>query len=93
MIDKTTLSRVAAVARLKLTEGEIEQFRKELAGILETFEVLQKVDVKGVEPTLHPVPISNVLREDKPEQSLPVGAAMSNAEQKEGRLFKGPRSV
>lgn len=93
MIDKTTLSRVAAVARLKLTDVEIEQFRTELAGILEAFEVLQKVDVKGVEPTLHPVPIENVVRDDKPENSLPVNSAMSNAEQKEGRFFKGPRSV
>ena len=84
---------MASVARLKLTEAEIDQFRSELAGILETFDVLQKVDVKNVKPTLHPVPIGNVLREDKPEPSLPVGAALSNAEQKEGRFFKGPRSV
>ena len=88
-IDKELVKRIANVARLELTEDEIEKFTKQLKGILEVFRELDDLDTKEIEPSFHPQELSNVLREDKvtPWSWDPF----ENTDHKEGRHFKGPR--
>ncbi len=70
MIDRKDVEHVARLARLALTEAELERMRGELAAILQYIEKLKAVDVDGVEPTSHAVPLVNVMREDDVEPVL-----------------------
>jgi aspartyl-tRNA(Asn)/glutamyl-tRNA(Gln) amidotransferase subunit C len=88
-IDRGLVERIAKVARLELTEDEIEKFTKQLKVILEAFRELDVVDTEGVEPSFHPQELSNVLRED--ETTIWSWDPLENTEHKEGRHFKGPR--
>ena len=92
-ITKELIKHVAEVARLKLTDKEIEKFSKELKEVIETFSKLDKVDTKGIEPSLQPVELKNMLREDKKEQCLTQEDALSLSEHKKDGYFKGPRAV
>jgi len=64
MISKEEVKHIAKLARLGLTEPEIEKFQKELSSILDYIEKLKEVDIKNVEPTSHALKIENVFRED-----------------------------
>jgi len=88
-IDRGLVERIAKVARLELTEDEIEKFTKQLKVILEAFRELDDVDTEGVEPSFHPQELSNVLRED--EATHWSWDPLENTEHSEGRYFKGPR--
>jgi aspartyl-tRNA(Asn)/glutamyl-tRNA(Gln) amidotransferase subunit C len=63
-IDKKEVEHIAKLARLSLTEKEIEKYQKELSQILEYIEKLKEVDVSNVEPTFHPLKVKNVMRKD-----------------------------
>lgn len=65
MIKRGEVKHIAKLARLGLTEKEIEKFRRELSLILDYVEKLKKVDVSGVEPTLHPRLVRNIVRRDE----------------------------
>jgi aspartyl-tRNA(Asn)/glutamyl-tRNA(Gln) amidotransferase subunit C len=93
MIDKKTVEHVAKLARVDLTEKEIEKFANQFSEILDLFSSLKDVDTENVEPSFHPIELKNAVREDKPEACLKQEEALSNAEQKEDGFFKGPRSV
>lgn len=93
MIDKETVKKVAFLARLELSEEEIEKFAKELEEIEKAFSKIREVDTENVEPSLHPIELKNALREDTPKESLPQEIALKNAEHKEQGYFKGPRIV
>jgi len=88
-IDRELVEHIAKVARLELTEAEIEKFTGQLKVILEAFKELDEVDTEGIEPSFHPQELSNVLREDEvtPWGWYPLG----NTEHREGKHFKGPR--
>ena len=88
-IDRGLVERIARVARLELTEGEIEKFVKQLKVILEAFRELDDVDTEGVEPSFHPQALSNVLRDD--EVTPWIWDPLENTEHREGRHFRGPR--
>lgn len=64
MISKEEVKHIAKLARLGLTEPEIEKFQRELSSILDYIEKLKEVDIKNVEPTSHTLKIENVFRED-----------------------------
>lgn len=83
--------RLAELARLELTEDEMRALVKELNGILRYADRLQQLDTNGVEPTLHAVPLENVLREDCVRPSLPVDETLSNAPDRSGDYFRVPR--
>ncbi len=68
MISKKQVKHIAYLAKLKLTEKEIEKFQKELSKILEYIEKLKEVNVEGVEPMSHSVWVENVMREDKEDK-------------------------
>jgi|YelNatPaOPRAMG01_1025707.scaffolds.fasta_scaffold16361_3 aspartyl/glutamyl-tRNA(Asn/Gln) amidotransferase C subunit len=64
MIPKEKVKHIAKLARLDLSEKEIEKYQKDLSKILEYIEKLKEVDVSKAEPIFHPLKIKNVLRED-----------------------------
>ena len=69
MIDRDQVLHVARLARLKLTEDEVEKMANELSGILEHVERINQLDLDDVEPTSHVVAVENVLRPDEPRPS------------------------
>jgi aspartyl-tRNA(Asn)/glutamyl-tRNA(Gln) amidotransferase subunit C len=93
VIDRKDVEHVARLGRLALTEAELERMRVELAAILEYIEKLKAVDVEGVEPTSHAVPLVNVMREDEVEPSVEREAMMSNAPDRAGEFFRVPRII
>lgn len=70
---------MARLARLRLTDEEVERMSAELSTILEHVERITELDLEGVEPTSHVVDVENVLRPDEPRPSLPRERALENA--------------
>ncbi|MDD5190786.1 MAG: Asp-tRNA(Asn)/Glu-tRNA(Gln) amidotransferase subunit GatC [Dehalococcoidales bacterium] len=79
---------IAALARLGITDAEIEKAREQLSNILENFEVLKEIDTSNVPPTAQSISLVNVLRDDVPQASLPAEDILLNAPDREGDLFK-----
>jgi aspartyl-tRNA(Asn)/glutamyl-tRNA(Gln) amidotransferase subunit C len=78
---------IARLARVALEPGEVERFADQLSGILDHFATLAAAPTEGVEPTAHPLPLSNVMRADEVSASLPRAAVLANApEQEEGYI-------
>jgi aspartyl-tRNA(Asn)/glutamyl-tRNA(Gln) amidotransferase subunit C len=92
-INKKLIEHVAEVARLKLTDREIEKFSKELKEVIEVFSKIDKVDTKGIEISLQAVELKNMLREDEKEKSFTQEEALSLTEHKKDGYFKGPKAV
>jgi aspartyl-tRNA(Asn)/glutamyl-tRNA(Gln) amidotransferase subunit C len=68
MITKKDVKHIAKLARLKISEREVEKFQKEFSKILEYFALLKEVNVEKVKPTSHSIEIENVMREDEPSK-------------------------
>jgi len=79
VIDREQVLHVARLARLRLTDEEVERMADELSSILEHVERITELDLEGVEPTSHVVDVENVLRPDEPRPSLPRERALENA--------------
>jgi aspartyl-tRNA(Asn)/glutamyl-tRNA(Gln) amidotransferase subunit C len=79
---------IAALARMGMSEEEIEKAREQLANILENFEVLKEIDTTNVPPTAQSINLQNVMRDDIPHESLPQEQILANAPDREGELFK-----
>ncbi len=71
MIDREQVLHVARLARLELSEDEVERMSGELTGILGHIEKIGELDLEGVRPTTHVVEVTNALREDEPRPSWP----------------------
>jgi aspartyl-tRNA(Asn)/glutamyl-tRNA(Gln) amidotransferase subunit C len=84
---------VARLARLALEPGEKERMRRELDAILGYIDKLRALDVEGVEPTSHAVPMTNVMRDDEPRPSLSLDAMLANAPERHGDLFRVPKII
>ncbi len=83
--------KVASLARLELSEAEIEHFAEQLDGVLSYVHVLDELDVSNVEPMAHAIDVSNVLRDDATRPSLPRDKALANAPKTDGRYFLVPQ--
>ena len=70
---------IARLARIVLTDEEVERFREQLSGILDHFNVLNEIDTEGVPPTAQSFDLSNVQREDVVRPSLPREEVLRNA--------------
>jgi aspartyl-tRNA(Asn)/glutamyl-tRNA(Gln) amidotransferase subunit C len=70
---------VTHLARLQLSDAELETMTRQLSAILDYVGQLQQLETDSVEPLAHPLPIHNVFRNDEPEPSLPVDKALQNA--------------
>ena len=92
-ITKELIEHVAEIARLKLTDKEIEKFSKELKDIIDVFSKIDKVNTNGIETSLQPVELKNMLREDIEEKTFSQEDALSLTEHKKDGYFKGPRAV
>lgn len=93
MIDKRLCKKIAANARLELSEEEVEKFTIELKEILKAFSELDGVDISNTSMAMHPIKLKNVLREDKKEECLSQDRALENTRHKKDGYFKGPRAV
>ena len=90
MIDREQVLHVARLARLELSDEEIERMAGELSGILEHVDRISGLDLDGVEPTAHVVALVNVLRADDPEPSLPRDRALEQAPDAVDGAFRVP---
>ena len=90
MIDREQVLHVARLARLRLSEAELEKMAGELSGILEHVDRIAKLDLEGVEPTSHVVELENVLRADVPWESLPREVALASAPDPVDGAFRVP---
>jgi aspartyl-tRNA(Asn)/glutamyl-tRNA(Gln) amidotransferase subunit C len=90
MIDREQVLHVARLARLELSEEEIERMTTELSGILEHVDRITALDLGHVKPTSHVVALENVLRPDEPDPSLPRDTALANAPDPADGAFRVP---
>ena len=89
-ISRDEVLHVARLARLELTEEEVERFQDQLNAILQAVGKVAELDLSAVEPTAHPLDLVNVWRADEPRPSLTVEDALANAPDREGALFRVP---
>jgi aspartyl-tRNA(Asn)/glutamyl-tRNA(Gln) amidotransferase subunit C len=79
---------IARLAKLGLTDAEVSKLSEQLSHILESFEVLQRVDTSGVPPTAQPNPLKNVLKKDRIKPSLPQDEVLANAPCRDNGFFR-----
>ena len=82
---------VAKLSRIKLSEDEVQQFTAQLSDILAYVEQLNELNTENVEPTTHPLRMTNIFRDDRVGQSLTKEQALQNAPQREGDFFSVPK--
>ena len=92
-IDKETVEYVAHLARIELTQPELERLSSQLSSIVGFIDKLSQLEVKDVQPTSHILPVNNVLRQDTPKGSLSSEKVLENAPQKEGEFFGVPKVI
>lgn len=90
-IGREQVEHVAKLARLALTEEELDTFEEQLSRILEHANTVTNLDTEGVEPTSHSIPLMNVLRPDVVIPSIGSEAALANAPAAENGHFRVPR--
>jgi len=79
---------IAALAKVGVTDADVELFREQLSNILENFEALQQLDTTGVAPTSQSIALQNVIKCDEVRPSLSQEDVLANAPQREGDFFK-----
>ena len=89
-ISREEVLHVARLARLALTEEEVERLTGELDEILAAVGIVAELDLADVPPTSHPLDVVNVWDEDEPRASLPVDDVFANAPARDGDLFRVP---
>jgi aspartyl-tRNA(Asn)/glutamyl-tRNA(Gln) amidotransferase subunit C len=90
MISREDVEHVAALARLHLTDEELDRMEGQLSRILEAIAVLQDVDTSHVGPTASVLPLENVMRDDIPADGISREAALANAPLREGDHLRVP---
>jgi aspartyl-tRNA(Asn)/glutamyl-tRNA(Gln) amidotransferase subunit C len=89
-ITKADVLHVAQLARLDLTDEEIERFGEQLNAILEAVGKVSALDLEDVPPTSHPLELVNVWADDEPRPSLSLDEALANAPDRDGDFFRVP---
>jgi len=92
-LTRADVEHVARLARLALTEEELERFTVQLGAILGHAAKVAALDTADVPPTAHPVPLANVLRPDEPRPGLPRDEVLRMAPEAEDGRFRVPRIV
>ena len=90
MIEREQVEHVARLARLKLSDEEIQRMAKELSGVLEHVDRISELDLDGVEPTSHVIELVNVLRPDEPRPSWERDEVLEPAPDPAGGSFRVP---
>jgi aspartyl-tRNA(Asn)/glutamyl-tRNA(Gln) amidotransferase subunit C len=89
-ISRDEVLHVARLARLALTDDEVERLTGELGKILDAVGVVSELDLSEVVPTSHPLDLVNVWADDEPRPSLPPEDVLANAPEAEDGLFRVP---
>ena len=89
-ITREDVLHVAGLARLALSEEEVERFGEQLNVILEAVSKVSELDLSGVEPTSHPLELVNAWADDEPRPCLPLDVALANAPEPEADAFRVP---
>jgi aspartyl-tRNA(Asn)/glutamyl-tRNA(Gln) amidotransferase subunit C len=79
MLDRAQVLHVARLARLELTDEEVDRMAVELSKVLDHIDKIRELDLEGVPPTSHVVDVVDVLRADQPEPSLPQHVILAAA--------------
>lgn len=91
IISREDVEYVAGLARLELTEQEIQEYTVQLNSILDYAAMLERLDTENVVPTAHAVPLHNILREDQVGVSINHEKALKNAPDAEEGFFRVPK--
>ncbi|MFZ5830602.1 MAG: Asp-tRNA(Asn)/Glu-tRNA(Gln) amidotransferase subunit GatC [Planctomycetota bacterium] len=89
-ITRDEVAKVSLLARLRLTDAELDTLTTQLSSVLDYMELLSEVDTSEVEPMAHAVEVSNVLRGDEVQPSLPRDAALANAPSRDDECYLVP---
>jgi aspartyl-tRNA(Asn)/glutamyl-tRNA(Gln) amidotransferase subunit C len=89
-ISREEVLHVAGLARLELTDDEVEKFREQLSAILDAVSKVSELDLSDVPPTSHPLAIANAWAEDEPRPCLPLEDVFANAPDRDEDYFRTP---
>jgi aspartyl-tRNA(Asn)/glutamyl-tRNA(Gln) amidotransferase subunit C len=89
-IARTEVEKVARLARLQLSDDELDRMTDQLGEILGYIELLSELDTSSVEPMAHALDVANVFRDDVVQSSLPREAALANAPRSDGQCYLVP---
>lgn len=92
-ITKKEVEHVCLLARLNLEENEKEEFTHQLNNILNYVAKINELNTENIPPTSHPLALTNVMREDDIQNSLPVADVLANAPNEEKNQFKVPKVI
>jgi len=92
-IDKETVKYVAHLARIRLTDEELNLLSSQLEDIVNFIDKLKELDVTEVKPTSHILPVNNAFRLDKPAKSLSLKAVLNNAPAQKESFFITPKVI
>lgn len=90
-LSRDDVAHVARLARLDVTDDELDRFTRELGAVLEHAADVASLDTEGVTPTAHPLDLVNVLREDRPLPSLARDEVLAMAPAAENGRFRVPK--
>lgn len=90
-ISREDVAHVAKLARLEVSDEEIDLFTGQLGAVLEYAEAIRRLDTADVPPTAHPFPLANVVRPDEPRPCLDRDEVLAQAPQREDGRFRVPR--
>lgn len=90
-LSPSDVARLAELARISLTQDELEHLAPQLDVILEAVATVSKVAGDDIPPTSHPIPLTNVFRADEVRASLPVDAVLAAAPAAQENRFRVPR--
>lgn len=92
-LSKDEVLKIANLARLELSPGEVEKYGDQLSAILDYVETLNKLDVKDIEPTAHAIMVPTPFREDEPRADTTREKSLANAPDREETFFKVPKVI
>ena len=87
------LKHIAKLSKLTFTDAELQLFETQVKSILGFIEELKEVNVDGVEPTSHPLPLKNVFRADEVKPSIKIEEFLKTAPRAKGRFFEVPKVI
>ena len=90
-LDDNAVRHVAKLARLKLSDAEIDTFREQLSRMLEYMAHLNELDTTDVPPTAHALAVCNVFRDDVAQPGMDAESALYNAPARDDNFFQVPK--
>lgn len=93
MIDKKTISQIAKLSRIEITEDEANKYAKDLSKVLDYFDQISKIETNNIEPMTTPIENEYFWREDKTSAEYSPEEMLQNAPDRAGNLFKVPPVV